>query len=174
MTALTRRDVVVLGALASAGRITATSAAGLPRVIDGLRNQRPRLLATPEEITALNPRLAVDELGRRWRAALLQYADRLLDTPPVDMTFEPKRPVLLPTSREVLKHTEALGLAWLLTGNHRYSDFPSWNPSHFLDVAEMTMAAALAYDWCHDACPVDAWMAAPSRTILVSAPSSLS
>ena len=57
---------------------------------------------------------------------------------------------------------EAIGVAWLLTRDARYASrvalemervcgFASWNPVHFLDVAEMTMAVALAHDWCHDA-----------------------
>ncbi|RYY19142.1 MAG: heparinase, partial [Chitinophagaceae bacterium] len=29
------------------------------------------------------------------------------------------------------------------------SKFSDWNPSHFLDVAEMTMAAAIGYDWLY-------------------------
>ena len=29
--------------------------------------------------------------------------------------------------------------------------FPDWNPSHFLDVAEMTLALAVGYDWLFDA-----------------------
>ena len=28
--------------------------------------------------------------------------------------------------------------------------FSDWNPSHFLDVAEMTMAVAIGYDWLYD------------------------
>jgi hypothetical protein len=45
------------------------------------------VLTTPEEIAVLGPKLAADELGRRWRAALLHDADRLLGVPPVDMTL---------------------------------------------------------------------------------------
>jgi len=128
----------------------------------GLRAQRPRLLATPADIAALPARLAGDAVGRRWRDALLREAERLLRQPPVERRFEERRPVLLPTSREVLKRVENLGVAWLLTSDRRFAArigaeldaacaFPSWNPSHFLDVAEMAMAVSLAVDWCHDA-----------------------
>ena len=128
----------------------------------GLRAQRPRLLATQSEIAALPARLAGDDLGRRWRDALLREAERLLRQPPVERRFEARRPVLLPTSREVLKRIENLGVAWLLTADRRFAArigaeldivcaFPSWNPSHFLDVAEMAMGVSLALDWCYDA-----------------------
>src|SRR5574337_466015 len=30
------------------------------------------------------------------------------------------------------------------------SAFPDWNPSHFLDVAEMSHAVAIGYDWLYD------------------------
>src|SRR5690606_2614488 len=33
---------------------------------------------------------------------------------------------------------------------HAVCDFESWNPSHFLDVGEMCMAVAIAYDWLYD------------------------
>lgn len=32
----------------------------------------------------------------------------------------------------------------------KVSKFKDWNPSHFLDVAEMTMGVAIGYDWLHD------------------------
>lgn len=33
--------------------------------------------------------------------------------------------------------------------------FPSWNPHHFLDTGTITMALAIAYDWCFDELPID-------------------
>lgn len=41
--------------------------------------------------------------------------------------------------------------------------FSDWNPSHFLDVAEMTMAVAIGYDWTHDA------LSASSKSIIKEA-----
>ena len=51
-------------------------------------------------------------------------------------------------------------MAWRLTGDRRYFDrcvkeldaacaLPDWNPSHFLDTAEMATAVALGRDWLH-------------------------
>ena len=48
-----------------------------------------------------------------------------------------------------------------MTGDKRYAlraqkemiaaaAFDDWNPSHFLDVAEMTTALAFGYDWLYD------------------------
>jgi hypothetical protein len=134
-------------------------AGSLPTRITPLR---PRLLVTPAQLGTLDARLARDEVGRRWRDALFAEAARLHALPPVEWRTEPRRPVLLPTSREVLRRVEALGASWLLTGDRRHvrrlaaemervCGFPTWNPTHFLDVAEMSMAVALAHDWCHAA-----------------------
>lgn len=87
---------------------------------------------------------------------------RLHALTPVVCRTEPNRPVLLPTSREALRRVETLGASWLLTGDARHvrrlaaemeqvCGFATWNPAHFLDVAEMCMAVSLAHDWCHEA-----------------------
>ncbi len=154
---LTRRAALAAPALA----LALPSCASVP-LPPGLRAAHPRLLATQAEVAALPGRLVAHETGRGWRDALLSEAGRLLAQPPVERRFEERRPVLLPTSREVLKRVENLGVAWLLTKDRRFAArigaeldvvcaFPSWNPSHFLDVAEMAMAVSLAVDWCHDA-----------------------
>jgi len=54
-----------------------------------------------------------------------------------------------------------LGLASRFTGEEKYAraaeqnlltvcDFPDWNPSHFLDTAEMSHAVGVGYDWLYD------------------------
>lgn len=51
--------------------------------------------------------------------------------------------------------------AYRMTGDKRYLDkaeamalnicaLPSWNPYHFLDVAELTVATSFLYDWCYE------------------------
>ncbi len=156
------RRHVVLSAAALAGCQTTGAAASDP--LAGLSPTRPRLLTTPAEVATLETRLASHAAGQRWRVALLGEADRLLTLPPQPYTLEPRRPVLLPTSREILRRVEALGTAWLLTRKAEYAErlgreidnaagFESWNPSHFLDVGEMAAAVALALDWCHDGLP---------------------
>ena len=64
-------------------------------------------------------------------------------------------------ARGVLDRTYTLGLLWRLDGNASWarravremlhvtsdSSCTSWNPSHFLDTAEMMHAVAVGYDW---------------------------
>jgi len=68
---------------------------------------------------------------------------------------------LLDKSNEALRRIFFLSYAWRVTSDSKYleraeqemlavSGFSDWNPSHFLDVAEMTMAVAIGYDWLFD------------------------
>ena len=65
---------------------------------------------------------------------------------------------LLGTSREMLYRINMLGMVYRMEKDQKYLDrindeviavcgFSDWNPSHFLDVAEMSMAVAFALDW---------------------------
>lgn len=67
-------------------------------------------------------------------------------------------PRLLHVSRDAMARMYALGLAYRWTGEKKYlakaeqnlaevCAFENWNPSHYLDVAEMTHAVAIGYDW---------------------------
>lgn len=82
--------------------------------------------------------------------------------PPVELIKIGRR--LLDKSREALRRLFLLSYAARLTGDARYArraesemlaiaDFSDWNPSHFLDVAEMTMGMAIGYDWLYDKLP---------------------
>lgn len=90
--------------------------------------------------------------------SILQACDTMLRLPVNERVVVGRR--LLATSRENLRRILFLGFAYRMTGEKRYSDraeaemlkaasFPDWNPSHFLDVAEMTTALAIGYDWLY-------------------------
>lgn len=90
--------------------------------------------------------------------SILQACDTMLGLPVNERIVVGRR--LLATSRENLRRILFLGFAYRMTGEKRYSDraeaemlkaasFSDWNPSHFLDVAEMTVALAIGYDWLY-------------------------
>ncbi|MDO4949892.1 MAG: heparinase II/III family protein [Bacteroidales bacterium] len=90
---------------------------------------------------------------------IMSFADETLREPTVFFQKEGKR--LLGVSRFALKRITHLAYAYRMTGDERYarralqelkavSRFESWNPSHFLDTGEMTMAVAIGYDWLFD------------------------
>jgi hypothetical protein len=96
--------------------------------------------------------------------AILNECDRLISEPPVERIQIGKR--LLDKSREALRRIFYLSYAWRTTSQEKYaqrcekellaiSKFSDWNPSHFLDVAEMTMAVSIGYDWIYDQLSAD-------------------
>ncbi|MBQ9549072.1 MAG: heparinase II/III family protein [Bacteroidales bacterium] len=67
---------------------------------------------------------------------------------------------LLTQSTTAMRQLVLLAFAYQVTGQAKYvsacrkilSDvcaFPDWHPSHFLDVAEMSLGVAIAYDWLY-------------------------
>jgi len=82
-----------------------------------------------------------------------------LDAPPLERKLIGPR--LLFVSRKCLDRVYALAFAYRWTSEKKYADkavenmlavceFSDWNPSHFLDVAEMSHALAIGYDWLYD------------------------
>ena len=108
---------------------------------------------------ALRKKIATDPVLKQWDVQLRHDADRCLTAKlPEHVLPDGKR--LLDTSRRMLQHSYALAMAYRLHGDRRYLDrlwqelqtvaaFPDFNPSHFLDTAEMTHALAIAYDWLY-------------------------
>ena len=119
----------------------------------------PRLLATRAELAAVRQSLDKDPTRRALADAVIRQADLLQDVPPITRTLQGRR--LLGQSRRCVKRTIILAMAYHLTGDLRHvrrceremlavAEFDDFNPSHFLDVAEMTFALAIGYDWLYD------------------------
>lgn len=115
----------------------------------------PRLLLPAGE----EPRIGADSFLARPDSVISAFSDSVLGLPPVERTMVGRR--LLHTSREALKRIFWLSWTYRVHGGEDYarravdemlavSSFPDWNPSHFLDVGEMTMAVAIGYDWLYD------------------------
>lgn len=87
---------------------------------------------------------------------ILSECDRIINLPVLERKKIGMR--LLATSREALRRIFFLSYAYRMTEEDKYlvraekemlavSAFTDWNPTHFLDVAEMTMAVSIGYDW---------------------------
>jgi hypothetical protein len=132
----------------------------------------PSSSAVTENITA-HPRLLLKQGEEKKIKALLHrnpemmilhqriinYADEVLTKSPLERVLKGKR--LLAVSNEATSRIYFLSYAYRMTGDKKYatraekelvavSDFKDWNPSHFLDVAGMTMAVSIGYDWLYD------------------------
>lgn len=125
-----------------------------------LRRSHPRLIALDKDIDRIRSLIRSDETAKRIHARLVEEAKRLEGEPLVE--YKLIGPRLLAQSRRCLDRIYTLALLYRLNGNRRYLNravkelraaayFPNWNPSHFLDTAEMTHAFAIAYDWLYGA-----------------------
>jgi hypothetical protein len=116
----------------------------------------PRILLLEGEEEQIRDLIEADQTWRKMHMAILEKSTELLGKPVLERVMTGRR--LLSVSREALKRIFYLSYSYRLTGDDRYlkradeeilavSRFSDWNPSHFLDVGEMTMAVAIGYDW---------------------------
>lgn len=119
----------------------------------------PRLIFLKGEEVLLNTALENDSIKLKFHQKILIESNRILERKPVERIKVGMR--LLATSREALLRIFYLSYSWRMTGEQRYVErakqeleavaaFEDWNPSHFLDVAEMTIALSIGYDWLYD------------------------
>jgi len=130
------------------------------KILATLRSGHPRVMAVPATFDALKASVSGAGLPARIYREVKQSADRTLAAP-VCRYEKPDGKRLLSVSRRVLDRVSTLALVNRLEGDPHYAErawkeleaaaqFPDWNPSHFLDTAEMTHAFALGYDWLYD------------------------
>ena len=128
--------------------------------LDTLKPDHPRLLAHADDFERIVELVKTDPLAKRWYAELKVKAQALFDEPTAVYELRDGRRLLY-VSREVLDRIETLGMLHRIDPQQVYLDriwadleaaagFDHWNPAHFLDVAEMGLAFALAYDWLYD------------------------
>lgn len=119
----------------------------------------PRILLLQEEKYLIEQSIAQSKTWAQMHQAILDECNQIIDLPPVERIQIGKR--LLDKSREALRRIFQLSYAWRMTQDEKYfnrcekemlaiASFSDWNPSHFLDVAEMTMAMAIGYDWLYN------------------------
>ena len=118
----------------------------------------PRLLGGARDFAVLRERAKDDPLVAAGVKAVRVQADWSLKRPPLQRKLEGFR--LLGVCRDALARISSQAMAYRLTDDRRYFEaarkvaldacaFEDWNPKHFLDVSEMSLAVALAYDWLY-------------------------
>ena len=117
----------------------------------------PRLLFTPEMEAEVEQRIVAEPVMQTIHGVVLERADEILDERTCQYLI-PDGKRLLRESRRAMGNILYCGIAWRTTDKASYRDrmireldaavaLKDWNPSHFLDTAEMATAVALGYDW---------------------------
>ena len=146
-----------LGVLLAACGWVATLSAAEP-LLGSLRGGHPRLLWTDADLAATKAAAKKDPLLASLLDRIVREAEGILPAPPLEHRLIGPR--MLAQSRLAVRNVLTCAAAFRLTGDARFSRraladmqtaaaFPDWNPSHFLDVAEMSLALAIGYDWLH-------------------------
>jgi len=129
------------------------------KIITEYPPSHPRILLLKGEEEEIKKSLSSDYVWQFTSSFILSEADKIVPRPPVERILIGRR--LLDKSREALRRIFFLSYAYRMTDDAKYlnraetemlavSAFSDWNPSHFLDVAEMTMGVAIGYDWLYD------------------------
>jgi hypothetical protein len=132
----------------------------------------PRILLLKDEENKIKQTISDDKIWQNMQSSILAECHKLIDQPALERIQIGRR--LLGTSREALRRIFMLSYAWRMTKDPAIlkraekellavSSFSDWNPSHFLDVAEMTMAVSIGYDWLY------ASLSEQSRTLIKDA-----
>ena len=150
-----KRIIMLLVVLVCVGANFAYSSS---EVLATLDKNHPRLMLKDKDLEGLKQRYETDKVLQKCVKDVLKEADACLDKP--SLTYDKIGPRLLHVSRECLDRIYALGLAYRWTGEEKYAKkavenllavcaFNDWNPSHFLDTAEMSHAVGVGYDWLY-------------------------
>ena len=121
-----------------------------------LRKESPRLVLNAEIDKILRNKLNSDPVVQNIYQTIKLNADQVLQKPFLERIKIGKR--LLSVSREMLYRINMLGMVYYIEKDPKILEridgevkavcqFSDWNPSHYLDVGEMSMAVAFALDW---------------------------
>lgn len=131
----------------------------IKETIETAPKAHPRLFISQNEISEIHRRIDSNKLLQKAFMRLLQQANELIDLQPYNYICSGHANLRM--SRIALKRISYLSFAFLFTGDHRFLEhgrdemlavakLKDWNPHHFLDVAEMTAAMAIGYDWLYN------------------------
>lgn len=149
--------VTMIVASATAAQTPATQADAA--VLRTLRPAHPRLMVLDDDIARVRELITTNADARKLRDKMHDQAVKMLGESPVEHKLEGPR--LLSQSRRCLSRVATLAAMYRLEGDRRFAEraeqemltaaaFPDWNPSHFLDTAEMSNALGIGYDWLYD------------------------
>ncbi|MCU0915540.1 MAG: heparinase II/III-family protein [Planctomycetes bacterium] len=127
-------------------------------ILGTLQAGHPRLMLKDMDLGFLKAAHEEDPVLQKLWQDVRAEADGCLKKSP--LVYRKVGPRLLSVSRDCLARVYALAFAYRWTGEEKYAArakenllqvcaFPDWNPSHFLDTAEMSHAVGVGYDWLY-------------------------
>ena len=152
--------IAVLCALVVGGSPAfAAEADELAEKLSRVAPSHPRLFFSEQEEAKLKAKIEADPLLKGLFDCLKASAEATQKLEPVKREKVGRR--LLGVSRTCLQRVSCLAFTHRITGSEACvrraeqemlaaAAFEDWNPSHFLDVAEMTAALAIGYDWLYN------------------------
>ena len=125
-----------------------------------LRPEHPRLILLDEDLPRVREFIRTDPLGKSWYENAKAKAESLYRKP-VRKHELPDGRRLLSISRDVRDRLYHWGFVYRMEGDRKWLDrawqemaavvaFKDWNPSHYLDTAEMMHALGIGYDWFYN------------------------
>lgn len=126
---------------------------------DLVETSHPRLWFPASAENAARKKIASDPLAAKLHAVAIAEAERILDERTCRYDI-PDGKRLLAESRRALRNVIHCAWTWRITGEEKFRlrtiaeldaacALKDWNPSHFLDTAEMATAVATGYDWLY-------------------------
>src|SRR5256885_307328 len=123
-------------------------------VLATLRKEHPRLVVLSSDFQTAKETALKDPRAKVYYDQIHSDCAKFLDQPPVKRGSGQ----MLNSSRTALGRITFLATLYRMDGDKRFADrardemlaiarFNDWNPSHFLDTAEMSAARALGDDW---------------------------
>lgn len=121
-----------------------------------VNKDHPRILLMEGGEEVIQEQISSNDIWAGIHRVIIEESEGMLQMEPLERKKTGRR--LLGVSREYLRRIFYLSYAYRMTDDVRFAEhaekhmlkaagFPDWNPSHFLDVGEMTMAIAIGYDW---------------------------
>ena len=163
-TVLIALAAMTLNTLASAQPKDTVTMADIMKVA---ATAHPRLIMDAKDFKAIGKMVRKDiRKGRETPLAMvhrsiMDCADKHLEDSQLKYYKDASGRRILHVSRDAESRILSLAYAYRMTGERKYLDraredmmtvcsFSDWNPSHYLDVAEMSTAVAFGFDWLYD------------------------
>ncbi|NGM64331.1 heparinase II/III family protein [Sphingobacterium sp. SGR-19] len=125
-------------------------------IIKHLQTDEPKIILSKRRLNEIKKAIKKDSIVNTYYDYLYQNAESILSLPILERKMVGRR--LLTVSRDALSRMGILSTVFAVSNEKRFltrlneeiiavCNFTDWNPSHFLDVAEMAYGVSIGLDW---------------------------